>query len=78
MMVVRFERSVHDFGPGVQIAYLEGKETKTAWFVKDVPRLEGKEIMGVPVRLKDIGEELYTGLEIAATPASGSSGRGSP
>ena len=68
VMVVRFERSIHDFGPGVQLAYLEGGETKTSWFVKDVPRLREKEIMGVPVRLNGIGDEFYTGLEVARDP----------
>jgi cytochrome c biogenesis protein len=68
IMVVRFERSVHNFGPGVQIAYLDGKEPKTSWFLKDAPRLREKEIMGVPVQLKDIAEEYYTGLEIVRDP----------
>ncbi len=68
IMVVRFERSIHNFGPGVQLAYLEGGETKTSWFVKDVPRLREKEIMGVPVRLNSIGDEFYTGLEVAHDP----------
>ncbi len=68
LMVVRFERSVHDFGPGVQLAYLEERETRTAWFVKDVPRLREKELMGVRVRLNDVGEEPYTGLDVARDP----------
>ncbi len=68
IMVVRFERSIHDFGPGVQVAYLEGGETKTSWFVRDVPRLREKEIMGIPVRLNSIGDEFYTGLEVAHDP----------
>jgi len=68
IMVVRSERSIHNFGPGVQLAYLEGGETKTSWFVRDVPRLREKEIMGVPVRLTSIGDEFYTGLEVARDP----------
>jgi cytochrome c biogenesis protein len=52
----------------VQVAYLEGGETQTSWFVKGVPRLREKEIMGVPVRLNDIGDEFTTGLEVAADP----------
>jgi cytochrome c biogenesis protein len=68
IMAVRFERSIHNFGPGVQIAYLEGGETKTTWFLKDVPRLAEKNIMGVPVRLKGIDNEFYTGLEAARDP----------
>ena len=68
IMVVRFERSIHNFGPGVQLAYREEGETKTSWFVRDVPRLREKEIMGVPVRLTSIGDEFYTGLEVARDP----------
>jgi cytochrome c biogenesis protein len=68
LMVARFERSVHDFGPAVQLAYLEERETRTAWFVKDVPRLREKELMGVRVRLNDVGEEPYTGLDVARDP----------
>ncbi len=68
IMVVRFERSIHNFGPGVQLAYLEGAETRTAWFVKDVPGFREKQIMGVPVRLNAVGDEFYTGLEVARDP----------
>ena len=32
-MVARFEREVHNFGPGVQIVYLDGDEPKTTWFL---------------------------------------------
>ncbi|OPY64705.1 MAG: Cytochrome c biogenesis protein CcsB [Syntrophorhabdaceae bacterium PtaU1.Bin034] len=67
-MVARFEKSVHNFGPGVQIGYLEGNEPKTAWFLKDVPKLREKEITGIPIKLNDIAEEFYTGLEVARDP----------
>jgi len=33
-----------------------------------VPRLREKEIMGVPVRLDDVSEDFFTGLEIAHDP----------
>ena len=68
IMAVRFERSIHNFGPGVLIAYLEGNETKTSWFVRDVPKLREKDLMGVPVRLDGIASEYYTGLEVAHDP----------
>jgi cytochrome c biogenesis protein len=71
IMAVRFERSIHNFGPGVLIAYLEGNETKTSWFVKDVPRLREKDLMGVPVRLDGIESEYYTGLEVSHDPGVG-------
>ncbi|MGD0229317.1 MAG: cytochrome c biogenesis protein ResB [Syntrophorhabdales bacterium] len=67
-MVVRFEPSIHNFGPGVQIAYLEGGERKTSWFVRDVPRLSAQTVMHVPVRLTGMGEELTTGLEVSRDP----------
>jgi len=68
IMVTRFERSIHNFGPGVQIAYLDGNEPKTSWFIKDVPRLREKEIMGVRVQIKEIVEDYYTGLQISRDP----------
>jgi len=68
IMAVRFERSVHDFGPGVQVAYVEGAQTRTAWFLKDVPRLAEKKLAGVTVRLKGIDSEFYSGLEVARDP----------
>ena len=68
LMVVKFEKSIHTFGPGVQVAYLEGNEPQTLWFLRDVPRLREKEIGGVHVRLQDVSENFYTGLEIAHDP----------
>lgn len=68
IMVVKFENSVHNFGPGLQIAYLEGGEPKIAWFLKDVPRLKERNIQGVNMRLEEIKEEFYTGLEVAYDP----------
>jgi len=68
MMAARFEPSIHNFGPGVLVAYLDGSETKTVWFVKAVPALREKEIGGVVVRLDDIAKEFYTGLEVSHDP----------
>jgi cytochrome c biogenesis protein len=68
MMATGFEPSIHNFGPGVQIAYLEGNQTQTVWFVKAVPTLREKEIGGVAVRLDDIANEFYTGLEVSHDP----------
>ena len=68
LMATRFERSIHDFGPGVQIAYLDGNKTQTVWFVKAVPALREKQIGGVTVRLDDIVNEFYTGLEGLSRP----------
>ena len=68
MMATKFEPSIHNWGPGVQIAYLEGNETRTVWFVKAVPALREKEVGGVTVRLDDIAKEFYTGLEVSHDP----------
>ena len=68
IMAMRFERSVHNFGPGVQVAYVENGQTRTTWFLRDVPRLAGKELAGVTVRLKGIESEFYSGLEVARDP----------
>jgi cytochrome c biogenesis protein len=68
IMVMRFEKSVHNFGPGVQVAYLDGSEPKASWFLKDVPKMNRKDLMGVSVQLKEISEEYYTGLEVSRDP----------
>ncbi len=68
LMAVRFERSLHDFGPAVQLAYLDSGEEKSEWFAKGVPRLREKQLGGVRVRLNDVNEEFYTGLEVTRDP----------
>jgi cytochrome c biogenesis protein len=68
LMLVRYEREVHNFGPGAQVAYLDGSEPKLIWFLKEVPKMREKDIEGVQVRLVDIKEEFYTGLEVAKDP----------
>lgn len=67
-MVAKFEEQVHNFGPGVQIAYLDGNELKTAWFLTQVERLRSQTIHGVNIRLEGIREEPYTGLEVSSDP----------
>ncbi len=68
IMVARFESMVHDFGPGVLIAYLDKGEPRTSWFLKDVERLKEKKIQGIHIRLEDIREDFYTGLEVLRDP----------
>ncbi len=68
MMIARFESSIHNFGPGVLVAYLDQGEPKTVWFLKDVERLKEQKIQGVNIKLEDIKEDFYTGLEIAKDP----------
>ena len=68
LMVVRFENKVHNFGPGVLVAYLDDGRPRTSWFLKDVENLREKELAGVTMRLDDIREEYFTGLEISKDP----------
>jgi cytochrome c biogenesis protein len=68
LMVARFENTIHDFGPGVLVAYIDGGEPKVTWFLKNVERLREQNLQGVKVRLSDIQEQLYTGLEISKDP----------
>jgi cytochrome c biogenesis protein len=68
IMVVRFEQNVHDFGPGIQIAYMDGSERKLVWFLKNNPKYAARELMGVPIKLNSIGNDYYTGLEISRDP----------
>ncbi len=68
LMVVRFESAVHDFGPGVLIAYLNDGQPKTSWFLKNVEKLREKDLQGVPVRLENIKDDFYTGLEVSKDP----------
>ena len=68
LMIARFANSIHNFGPGVLVAYLDQGQPKTVWFLKDVERLREKEIQGVKIRLEDITEDLYTGLEVSRDP----------
>ena len=68
LMPMRFEKSVHNFGAGVQIGYIEDEKPAAAWFLKDVPRLRERDIKGVKVRLLDIKDQYYTGLEVSRDP----------
>lgn len=68
LMIVRYAESVHDFGPGVQVAYLDDGGPKAVWFLRDVPRLREQVILGVPVKLKEIEQGRYTGLEVSKDP----------
>jgi len=68
LLLVRYEKSVHNFGPGVQVTYLQDGEPQTQWFLRDVPKLRERTVMGTPVRLENIKDEFYTGLEVAYDP----------
>jgi len=68
LMAARFENRVHDFGPGVLVAYLDNGEPKATWFLKNVDRLREQNLQGVKVSLSDIEEQPYTGLEVSRDP----------
>ncbi|MCX7965616.1 MAG: cytochrome c biogenesis protein ResB [Syntrophorhabdaceae bacterium] len=71
MVPVRFEKAIHNFGPGVQVAFLEDGEPKTTWFLRDIPKMKERELEGKRVILEDIREELWTGLEVTRDPGTG-------
>ena len=68
LMPARFENRIHDFGPGVLVAYLDNGEPKATWFLKNVDRLREQNLQGVKVSLSDIQEQPYTGLEVSKDP----------
>jgi cytochrome c biogenesis protein len=67
-MVVRYAPQVHDFGPGVMVAYMDGEEPKTLWFLKDVERMRTRVIQGSRISLEGIAGAYYTGLEMSRDP----------
>ncbi len=67
-MVMRYAPQVHDFGPGVMVAYMDGEEPKTLWFLKDVERMRTRVIQGSRISLEGITGGYYTGLEMTRDP----------
>jgi len=67
-MVVRYAAEVHDFGPGVMVAYMDGEEPKTLWFLRDVERMRTRVIEGSRISLEGITGGYYTGLEVSRDP----------
>jgi len=67
-MVVRYEKSIHDFGEGVLLAYLEGNETKTVWLLRNLPEKRTVLLGKDRIEIEDIKEELMTGLEVSKDP----------
>jgi cytochrome c biogenesis protein len=68
LMVAGVRNEIPGFGPGVQVVFFDGNETKATWFLPDVKRLRSQRIRGVNVELVDIQENLYTNLEVAKDP----------
>lgn len=68
MVVTRFEKTIHNFGPGVQVAFLEDGKPKTTWFLRDIPEMKQRDLGNKRVVLEDIKEDLWTGLEVSYDP----------
>lgn len=68
LMVTGFRNEIHNFGPGAQVVFFDGNDTKTTWFLPNVERLRSQKIGGVNVELVDIKEGLYTNLEVTKDP----------
>ncbi len=66
--VARFEEEVDNFGPGVQVVYLNGDEPKTTWFLLNVDKMKLQSINNVSIELENIRQEPYTVLEVARDP----------
>lgn len=66
--VLRYESSIHNFGPGVLVAYMENDKLMTTWFLRDVEKMKERVIAGKRFRLNDVKEELYTVLEVTSDP----------
>jgi cytochrome c biogenesis protein len=67
-MVARFVEKIHDFGPGVLLAYVDAGETKGQWLLKDVVKLKEATMQGQKVRFEEMTQEYYTGLEVSKDP----------
>ncbi|MHB8111337.1 MAG: cytochrome c biogenesis protein ResB [Syntrophorhabdaceae bacterium] len=67
-MVARYEPRVHNFGPGVMIAYMDGEEAKTVWFLSDVEKMRSHVLNGSHISLQKIDSRFYTGLEVRRDP----------
>ena len=67
-MVVRFESQVHNYGPVFLSPILKRENPETSWFLKNVERMREKNLNGVDVKLEEITEGFYTGLEVAKDP----------
>ena len=68
-MVARFRDSIHAFGPGVLLAYVDTDgETKAQWFLKDIDEMREHFLGTMKVRLDNINIEVYTGLQVSKDP----------
>lgn len=67
-MVVRYAEDVHNFGPGVMVAYMDSDEPKTLWFLSNVEKMRSHTVKGSRISLDKMSGQYYTGLEVARDP----------
>ena len=67
-MVVRYAEDVHNFGPGVMVAYMDADEPKTLWFLTRVEKMRSHTVNGSTISLENISGQWYTGLEVSRDP----------
>ena len=67
-MVVRYAEDVHNFGPGVMVAYMDSGEPKTLWFLTRVEKMRSHTVNGSTISLENISGQWYTGLEVSRDP----------
>ncbi len=67
-MVVRYAEDVHNFGPGVMVAYMDSDEPKTLWFLSNVEKMRTHTVKGSRISLEGIDGQYYTGLEVSHDP----------
>jgi cytochrome c biogenesis protein len=67
-MVVRYAEDVHNFGPGVMVAYMDSDLPKTLWFLTNVEKMRSHPVKGSRISLVKISGQYHTGLEVARDP----------
>jgi cytochrome c biogenesis protein len=67
-MVVRYADDVHNFGPGVMVAYMDSGGPRTLWFLDKVEKMRSHTVKGSRISLEKISGQYHTGLEVARDP----------
>lgn len=67
-MVVRYADDVHNFGPGVMVAYMDADQPKTLWFLSNVEKMRSHIVNGSKISLENINGLYFTGLEVSRDP----------
>ncbi len=67
-MVVEYAEDVHNFGPGVMVAYMDSDGPKTLWFLSNVEKMRSHMVKGSKISLENISGQYYTGLEVSRDP----------